>query len=226
MHHARPSAFVPSLLAGPGTILAVVACALIAAVLPTALYLYVEPRVRARWGLAGDRAGTRRAPRLVRFTAWLSFVVGQLALPWLAVPIACSGLLYLQAKLGVARPFGLVATLSIGVMAFVQSLLALRLLPLGVRLLARDARLLATLRERARWSAGASSLVLGGCAMLGWVMTVAPGFVHPWLRTALVWSAVRPAMAYAAACLLHALLLGRCAVTLSGGATGPNGPRP
>ena len=46
-------------------------------------------------------------------------------------------------------------------------------------------------------------------------MTTIPGFVHPWLRAALVWTALRPVMAYAAVCLVHALLLGRCARALA-----------
>ena len=204
---------MPALPPGIGT-LVVVAVAILTAVFPTCLYLYVEPRSRLRWMVAGDTRATRRAPRLVRVSAWLSFALGQLALPWLAIPFACAALLYLQAKLGMARPFSLVATVAVGVMGFVQSALALRSLPLGVRLLSRDARLLANLGARARWSASASGVVIGGCAMLGWVMAAVPGFVHPWLRTALVWSAIRPVTAYAGASLLHALLLGWCAASL------------
>lgn len=196
------------------TVSAAVLGALLAAILPTALYLYVEPRGRRQWATAGDTPATRRAPALVRLSAWLSFAVGQLAIPWLAVPVACAVLLYLQMKLGVIRPVGIAVTAAVGVAALAQSLLTLRMIPLGVRLLARDARLCARVGARARAHAAISAAVLGGCGLLSWAMATVPNFVHPWLRTALVWTALRPVMAYAAVCLLHALLLGRCARAL------------
>jgi hypothetical protein len=197
------------------TVTAAILGVLFAAILPTCLYLYVEPRGRRQWAALGDSPATRKAPPLVRFTAWLSFLVGQLALPWLLVPAACAVLLYLQTKLGVGRPVGMAATVAVGVGALVQSLLALRLLPLGVRLLARDAKLSARASGRARLHALVSAAVLGGCGLLSWAMATVPNFVHPWLRTALVWTALRPVMAYAAVCLLHAMLLGRCARALA-----------
>src|SRR5215472_1850515 len=118
----------------PATIVvpSVILGALLAGVLPTCLYLYVEPRGRLSWGAAGDTRATRRAPVIVRFTAWSSFVVGQLALPWLLLPAACALILYLQAKIGVGRTVGSAATVIVGVMAIIQSLLAFRLLPLGI----------------------------------------------------------------------------------------------
>jgi hypothetical protein len=204
--------------------------ALLAAILPTCLYLYVEPRGRRQWAAAGDSPSTRKAPAIVRLTAWLSFVVGQLALPWLVVPAACAVLLYLQTKLGVIRPVGMAATVAVGVTALVQALLALRLLPLGVRLLARDAKLCERgerARHRALLNGLFSAAVLGGCVLLGWAMSTVPNFVHPWLRAALTMTALRPVMAYAAVCLLHALLLGQCARALAGpGAAGSNREQP
>jgi hypothetical protein len=196
----------------------------LAAILPTCLYLYVEPRGRRQWGAAGAVGSPRKAPFLVRATAWLSFALGQLALPWLIVPVACAGLVYLQAKLGVLRPVGLAVTVAAGAAAVAETLVAVRLLPLGVRLLARDAKLCAGVgREaghspiltRARWNAAVSAAVLAGCLGLSWAMSALPGLVHPWLRAALAWTALRPVMAYAAVCLLHALLLGRCARALA-----------
>ncbi len=185
---------------------------LLAAILPTCVYLYVEPRGRRQWAAAGEGSSSgRKAPLLVRATAWLSLALGQLALPWLLVPAACAGLLYLQAKLGVARPVGMTITATVGAAAVVQSLLAIRLLPLGVRLLARDAKLAASLGARARWNGLASAAVLGACLVISWAMTAVPSFVHPWLRAALAWTALRPVMAYASVCLLHAVLLDRCA---------------
>jgi len=196
------------------TVAAAVLGALLAMILPTCLYLYVEPRGRRQWAAAGDSPATRRAPALVRLTAWLSFAVGQIALPWLVVPAACAVLLWLQMKLGVARPIGLAITAAVGVAALVQALLAFGMLPLGVRLLARDGRLRARVAARARVHALVSGGVLGACVLLGWAMANVPHFVHPWLRAALLWTALRPVMAYAAVCLLHAILLGRCARAL------------
>jgi hypothetical protein len=186
----------------------------LAAILPTCLYLYVEPRGRRQWGAAGDDASRRRAPALVRLTAWLSFVVGQLAFPWLLVPAVCAVLLFLQTKLGVGRPTGLAITAAVGVAALVQAVMALRLIPLGVRLLARDAKAVATASGRARRNALVSAVLLGGGGLLSWAISTIPNFVHPWLAVALGWAALRPVMGYAAACLLHALLLGRCAGAL------------
>jgi hypothetical protein len=196
----------------------------LAAILPTCLYLYVEPRGRRQWAAAGEASSARKAPFVVRAAAWLSFAVGQLALPWLLVPVACAGLLYLQAKLGVLRPVGLAVTVAVGAAAIAQTLVAIRLLPLGVRLLSRDAKLCAgagcaaaasPILTRARWNAAVSAAVLAGCVTLSWAMSAIPGLVHPWLRAALGWAALRPVMAYAAVCLLHATLLGRCARALA-----------
>jgi hypothetical protein len=195
------------------TLVAAILGLLLATIVPTGLYLYVEPRGRRHWATAGDSAAKRRAPALVRLTAWLSFAVGQLAIPWLLVPVACAVLLYLQMKLG-ARPVGLAVTVAAGVAALVQSLLALRLLPLGVKLLVRNEKACARARGRARWSGFVSATVLGGAMLLSWAITTIPNFVHPWLRVALAWTALRPVMAYAALCLLHAMLLGRCARAL------------
>jgi hypothetical protein len=179
--------------------------------LPTCLYLYVEPRGRAMWAREGEAAAKRRAPALVRVSAWLSFVIGQLAIPWLAVPIACGVLLYLQAKLGIWKPVGMAATAAVGVMALVQALLSLRLLPLGVRLLMRDAKACARAGARAQFAAVANASVLGTTAALGWVMAHVPGLVHPWLATALGWAGVRPVLAYGVLCLVHSLVLTQCA---------------
>ncbi|HZU83910.1 MAG TPA: hypothetical protein VE987_13375 [Polyangiaceae bacterium] len=197
------------------TIVAAAVAAILAALLPTCLYLYVEPRGRLSWGTGADLPATRRAPAVVRWTAWLSFAVGQLAIPWLLVPVACAVLLYLQMKLGVGRVMGPAATLATAAVALLQAALASRLLPLGVRLLARDRRLSTRALAIARTNGCASALVLGVAATLSWAMAAVPGLVHPWLRAALTWTALRPVMGYAALSLLHALLLGRCASFLA-----------
>jgi len=203
----------------PPTALVVAAAGLgifFTAILPTCLYLYVEPRGRLQWAAEGDTPATRRAPWLVRATAWLSFLVGQLALPWLLIPAACAVLLYLQAELGAGRPIGLTVTGTLGLAALVQSLLALRLVPLGIRMLSRDARAGVRASAGARTLGLASAIIFGGCVVLGWAVATLPSFVHPWLRVVLVWAALRPVMAYAALCLLQAWLLGRCARALAG----------
>lgn len=197
------------------TVTAAALAALLVAILPTCLYLYVEPRGRRQWAALGDSPAARKAPALVRLTAWLSFAVGQLAIPWLVIPVSCAVLLYLQTKLGVGRPTGLGITVAVGVAALLQALLALRLLPLGVRLLSHDAKAFAKASSRARSNGTLSATVLGGGLLLSWAMTTIPNFVHPWLRAALVWTALRPVMAYAAVCLVHALLLARCARALA-----------
>ena len=189
--------------------------ALLGGVLPTCLYLYVEPRGRLSWGVAGDTRITRRAPIIVRFTAWLSFAVGQLALPWLLLPVACAVLLYVQAKLGVGRSVGFAATVMVGAMAVMQSLLAFRLLPLGIRLLVRDAQMVPRLARVARRNALANGLLLGLGVVVSWAMASAPGLVHPWLSFVLSWVALRPVIAYAGAMLLHAFMLGRCEAILA-----------
>jgi hypothetical protein len=144
---------------------------------------------------------------VVRCAAWSSFAVGQLALPGLLVPIGCIGLAYVQLKLGVARPVGLAATVTLGALALVQSLLAVGLIPAGIKLLMNDGRARAALPARARRLAIVSAAILGCCIAFGWSMASVPRLVHPWLRAALVWGALRPVELFAALCLLQAFLL-------------------
>jgi hypothetical protein len=195
----------------PVAVLVVVLVVIATAVFPTCLYLYVEPRGRRSWGVAGDSPGTRRAPVLVRVTAWVSFAAGQLAIPWLLVPAGCAGLLYVQTKIGAVRPIGSTLTVLLGVMSLVQALLALRLVPLGVRLIARDARSWSRLATTAKVSGLSSGVLMALGVLMAWGMAAAPGLVHPWLRIVLAWAALRPVLAYAAVGLLHALLLASCA---------------
>ena len=202
--------------------LAIVALALAAvlgAVLPTCLYLYVEPRGRRQWGTAGQLPSVRRAPALVRLTAWLSFSIAQAAIPWLLVPAACGVLLYGQLRLGVGGAPAIAVTGALGLAALAQCALSASLLPLGVRLLARDPRAV----HRARSAALTSAALLGGALLVGWAMSSVPGFIHPVLRATLEWTALRPVMILAGATLAHALLLGRCAPIL---ASDPPGREP
>lgn len=179
--------------------------------LPTFLFLYVEPRGRNAWAQEGDSPSTRRAPALVRAAAWMSFFLGQLAIPWLVFPIVCGVLLYTQARLGIWKPAAMASTAMAGVLALVQSALAVRLLPIGVRLLMRDAPRVALVGARAPAVAIANACVLGGAAALGWAMASAPSFVHPWLGVALDRAVLRPEIVYGGLCLIHAVVLGQCA---------------
>ncbi len=193
-----------------GVTLGIVAGLALVCLLPTCLFLYVEPRGRNLWAQAGDSPSTRRAPAMVRATAWLSFLVGQLAIPWLLIPLVCGVLLYLQARLGMWKPVAIASTALGGVLALVQAVMAIRLLPLGVRLLMRDARVCQHAAARARFSAFVSASVLGGAGALGWAMGNVPRLVHPWLGTVLDWAVLRPEMIYGGVCLIHALVLGQC----------------
>ena len=182
---------------------------LLAGLLPVCLYLYVEPRGRLAWGSA--QGGRGRAPRLVRSAAFASFALGQLALPWLLIPALCVGFLVLQAKLGLIRPAPALAVGLLAVMGLVQAALAVRLIPLGVQLLVNSERLWGRLRRLARMLGMAHGAIFGASALVAFGIGAVPGVVHPWLRVALDWAALRPVMACAAAGVLHAVLVDRCA---------------
>jgi hypothetical protein len=194
-----------------GLTFGIVACLALASLLPTGLFLYVEPRGRNLWAREGDSSSTRRAPALVRATAWMSFLLGQVAIPWLLLPAVCGAFLYLQARLGIWKPLAMASTATAGVLALVQAALAMPLIPLGVRLLMRDAGACARASSRARFVAMANVGILGAAVTLEWAMAHVPKFVHPWLGTALDWAVLRPEMLFGGACLVHALVLGRCA---------------
>lgn len=190
---------------------------LLSAIVPTCLYLYVEPRSRRMWAAQGDTPATRRAPWLVRASAWLGFAVGQAALPMLLVPVLCGGLLYAQIRLGHVKPVSLGLTALLGLVALAQSVLALRLFPLGVKLLARDAAIARSASTRARFIVS----LHGGIVALGvglvWAFGAMPSLVHPVLRATLEWAALRPVIAYAGVSVLHALLLARASRVLTEG---------
>jgi hypothetical protein len=194
-----------------GLTLALAVAGLLAGVVPTCLYLYVEPRGRRVWAREGDNPSTRRAPGLVRATAWLGFLLGQLAVPWLLVPLGCGAFLYVQAKLGFYKPVAFALTAGVAVMALLQAALAVRLIPLSVRLLMRHGPTYAGAAGWSRSHAGAHASLLGGAVILTAAMAAIPGVVHPWLGVALGWAVLRPVMGFAVACLLHALLFGWCA---------------
>jgi hypothetical protein len=189
----------PAIAAAVGVFVGLLLC-----ILPTFLYLYVEPRGRPQWG--GD-AGPRRAPALVHLAAWSSFAVGQIAIPSLLVPAACVALEVIQVKLGIVHPGGYVAAAAVGALALAQALLSLGLIPAGVRVLMNDTRAMARVLRFARNRAIGAGAILSTALSLGWSMDSLPGLVHPWLRAALVWAALRPVELFAAASLLQAVLL-------------------
>jgi hypothetical protein len=198
--------------------------ALLAAIVPTALYLFVEPRGRRMWAADGDTAATRRAPGVVRLTAWLSFALAQVAIPWLIVPVYCAGLLYLQARIGYLRPIGIAVTAGVGVAGLVQAILSLRLWPLGIKLLMHESGLCASLKRRTAATLLANAVVLGAMSMLDFAITNIPHFIHPILRGAIVWGALRPVMIYAVVCLAHAMLMNACCGAMSDGKKTGDGP--
>jgi hypothetical protein len=194
-----------------GLTLALAVAGLLAGVVPTCLYLYVEPRGRRVWAREGDRPSNRRAPGLVRATAWLGFLLGQLAVPWLLVPLGCGVFLYVQGRLGFYKPMAFALTAGVAVMALLQAALAVRLIPLSVRLLMRHGPTYAKAAGWSRSHVAAHASLLGGAVILTGAMAAIPGVVHPWLGVALGWAVLRPVMGFAGACLLHALLFGWCA---------------
>jgi len=214
-----------SVFAHPISVVAALLVALLAALVPTALYLYVEPRGRLAWGGSGVEQKARRAPRLVRVAAWASFALGQLALPWLLIPALCLGFLVLQAKLGLVRAAPAAAVGSLAALGLLQAALAFRLIPLGVQLLVRSDRAWGKLGRVARALGLAHGGVLAAAALVGLGMGAVPGAVHPWLRTALGWAALRPVLGCAVAGVLHAVLIDRCArmVAPRAGGASPEG---
>jgi hypothetical protein len=179
-------------------------------IIPTVTLLYVEPRGRPHWAVPGDDPSKRRAPLLVRLTAWLSFAAGQTSLLWLALPASCVGLIYAHAKLGAGKPMALGILGLLAVATLLQAILSFRLLPLGVRLLVRDAKAAGQARARGRRNAVASAAFLALSFAVGWALMTIPGLMNPWVRTAVLYAVLRPMGAYAALCLVHALLLSRC----------------
>jgi len=194
----------------PVAIVAVLLGLSCAAILPTCVYLYVEPRGRLNWATPGDSPERRRAPVLVRVAAWTSLAMGQLALPWLAVPIGCGALIYLQAQLGILRPAGLVVSVLALAMSLAEVLVSVGLWPLGIRLLVRGERLADRVRRRARLVLAASAATIGTGGLVSWLLSGSPRLVHPWLRAVLERAAIWPIEVYAAVCLVHAIVLGQC----------------
>ena len=142
--------------------------------LPTCLYLYVEPRGRLQWAREGDSPDAPGAPVLVRATAWLSFAGGSARH---ALAARSGGLRRARLPADPPRRAGNPSAWrrrpwpGFGAGA---GALALRLVPLGVRLLACATRGPAR-RRRARASQRSRERVHArrGVA-LGWAVGTVP----------------------------------------------------
>src|SRR4051812_30867932 len=111
-------------------------------IFPTVTYLYVERRARPHWG---DLAA-KRAPGVVRATAWTSLALGQLGIVWLVFPVVCGGLVYALSRVGHGGTMGYGLILGLGALALIQAITALGLVPFGIRVLARSS----TVRVKAK----------------------------------------------------------------------------
>ncbi len=196
--------------------IAVAAVLFFFSIVPTATYFYTERRTRPNWIETSVVGGskTARAPILVRLAAWGSLALGQLAIPWLIVPAACAVVLFGLGQVGAATTTLWIVLPFLGVSAVLQSIVAFRLFPFGIRLLARDK----SIRARSRSVAGmlvAVNLVALAAAGLGFALIHIPRFVHPVLAMVLRVGIVLPVALFGALGLASALL-----VTVAGSAVG------
>ena len=192
---------------------------LMLSIVPTATYLYVERRCRRHWietkdashvsfAVAAGRAPRTRAPLLVRIAAWWSMAVGQLAIPWLVVPGACGLVLYTLAKVGRSSFSSSALIVGLGVAALLQSIFVFRLFPLGIRLLARDAKARARTRSVAVSLAVVNLLALA-MSGLTYALLHVPGFLNPIVRVTLFYGAVIPIAVFAVLGLVQSLVVAR-----------------
>jgi hypothetical protein len=75
--------------------------------------------------------------------------------------------------------------------------------------------LCASLKRRTAATLLANAVVLGAMSMLDLAITNIPHFIHPLLRGAIVWGALRPVMIYAVVCLGHSMLMKACCGAMS-----------
>ena len=189
---------------------------LMLSIVPTATYLYVEKRCRRHWSSAANAAFTGvagkevriRAPLFVRAAAWWSMAVGQLAIPWLIVPGACAAILYTLAKVGRSSFSGTALIAGLGVVAVLQSIVVFRLFPLGIRLLARDAKSRARARSVAV-SLGFVSLLALGMTGVTYMLLQVPGFLNPIVRVTLLYGVVTPIAVFAVLGLVQSVVVAR-----------------
>lgn len=174
------------------------------ALFPTVTYLYVEKRARRHWlDVAGGRA-----PTVVRAASWGSLALGQMCVLWLILPAVCGGLVFTLSKIRHGGTFGYAFIVLLGVVALLQAIAALGLVPFGIRLLARN--------SNSRKNAGKIALVLGlvnlaALALAGgtYAMMLFSNAFHPIIKIALVFGVALPIGIYAGLSLVLALLVSR-----------------
>lgn len=171
--------------------------------LPTSVYLYVERRARPHWGDVADK----RAPLVVRATAWCSLALGQMCILWLAVPAAAAGILYVCMRIGHGSTLGYALVGALGVFGLLQSLASFGLFPFGIRVLARNS----SMRARAKKVSAILALVnLGALASaalsyFGMYLRV----FHPIVKISIVYGLALPVGVFALLSLLLAALMSR-----------------
>jgi hypothetical protein len=181
-------------------IVAVVVGLLFFSIFPTATYLYVEKRARPHWGDVGGK----RAPGIVRATAWASLALGQMGFLWLVLPVVCGGLVYALARVGHGGTAGYTAIVLLGVFALLQSITSFGLVPFGIRALARNS----TMRAKAKGLArviGLVNVAALGMAATTYGMMLVRGILHPIIKVGLVYGVALPVGVFA---LLSLVLAG------------------
>jgi hypothetical protein len=175
-------------------------------IFPTVTYLYVEKRARPHWG---DVAG-KKAPAVVRATAWASLALGQLGLIWLVLPVVCGGLVYGLARIGHGGTTWYAAIVALGVLALLQSITSFGLVPFGIRVLARNS----SMREKAKTLSRGIGLANGAAlAMAGltYGMMLIRGGLNPIIKVGLVYGVALPVALYAVLSLLLAGMMSAAA---------------
>jgi hypothetical protein len=175
-------------------------------IFPTVTYLYVEKRARPHWG---DVPG-KKAPGIVRATAWVSLALGQLGLVWLVLPVVCGGLVYGLSRIGHGGSTWYAAIVGLGVLALLQSITSLGLVPFGIRVLARNSGLRGKAKGLAR---GIGLANFAALAMAGatYGMMLIRGGLNPIIKVGLVYGVALPVAAYAVFSLVLAGMMSKAA---------------
>jgi hypothetical protein len=173
-------------------------------IVPTATYVYAERRSRLHW--ADATSSRTKAPITVRLAAWGSLALGQLAIPWLLVPVACVVVLLGLCKVGAATTTLWVVLSTIAVVAALQSVVAFRLFPFGIRRLAHDKKIGARSRSVSAMLVGVNLAALGAVA-LGFALVHIPSVVHPILAKVLQVGVLWPVAFFGALGIASALLV-------------------
>jgi hypothetical protein len=187
-------------------IIAAVVGLLFFSIFPTVTYLYVEKRARPHWG---DVAG-KKAPAIVRATAWFSLALGQLGLIWLVLPVVCGGLVLALSRVGHGGAAGYTAIVLLGVLALVQSITSFGLVPFGIRVLARNSGVRAKARGISR-VIGLVNVAALGMAATTYGMMLVRGILHPIIKVGLVYGVALPVSVFALVSLVLAGMMSSAA---------------